>query len=152
MIDTTDKSILRMLQHNSKLTIKEIASKLNLTPTPIFERIKRLEKENYITSYRAVINRKKIGLSLLVFCNISLNQHEASFIAKFEKDIQQFTEVIECYHIGGMFDYLIKVVVDDMDVYQNFVAKRLASLDNIAQVQSAFVMTEVKSTATLPID
>jgi len=152
MIDATDKSILRMLQGNSKLTIKEIASKLNLTTTPIFERIKRLEKENYITSYRAIVDRKKIGLSLLAFCNISLNQHEATFISKFEKDIQQFSEVIECYHIGGMFDYLLKVVVDDMDAYQYFVAKKLASVDNIGQVQSAFVMTEVKSTAILPID
>ncbi len=151
MIDKIDKSILRMLQQNSKLTIKELANKLGLTPTPIFERIKRLEKEKYITSYRAVIDRKKIGLPLLVFCDISLNQHEASFIAKFEKDIQQFTEVIECYHIGGMFDYLIKVVALDMDDYQHFVAKKLASVDNILKVQSSFVMTEVKSTANLPI-
>jgi len=152
MIDETDKSILRLLQHNSKHTIKELASKLDLTPTPVFERIKRLEKENYITSYKAVVDRKKIGLSLLVFCNVSLNLHEASFISKFEKDIQQFTEVIECYHIGGLFDYLLKVVVQDMDAYQHFVAKKLASVDNIRKVQSAFVMTEVKSTASLPIE
>ncbi len=151
MLDITDKSILRLLQYNSKQTIKELANKLNLTPTPIFERIKRLEKENYITSYRAVVDRKRVGLSLLVFCNISLNQHEASFISKFEEDIQQFSEVIECYHIGGMFDYLLKVVVQDMDAYQHFVAKELASVDNIRQVQSAFVMTEVKSTVSLPI-
>jgi DNA-binding Lrp family transcriptional regulator len=151
MIDETDKSILRLLQKNSKYTIKELASKLNLTPTPVFERIKRLEKDGFIVSYKAVIDRKKVGLSLLVFCNISLNQHEASFISKFEEDIQQFTEVIECYHIGGMFDYLLKVVVQDMDAYQYFVAKKLASVDNIRQVQSAFVMTEVKSTSSLPI-
>lgn len=152
MLDRTDKSILKMLQDNSKLTIKEIAGKLNLTATPIFERIKRLEKDKYILSYRAILDRKKIGLSLLVFCNISLKQHEATFITKFEKDIQEFTEVIECYHIGGMFDYLLKVVTDDMDSYQHFVAKKLASVDNIRQVQSAFVMTEIKSTAMLPID
>ncbi len=151
MIDAIDKSILRMLQHNSKLTIKEIATRLNLTPTPIFERIKRLEKEQYITAYRAVLNRKKIGLSLLVFCAITLKQHEATFITKFEKEIQQFTEVIECYHIGGMSDYLIKVVVHDMDAYQHFVAKKLATIDNIGQVQSSFVMTEVKPTIGLPI-
>lgn len=151
MIDTIDRSILRMLQQHSKMTIKEIAGKLNLTASPVFERIKRLEKEKYITSYRAVIDRKKIGLSLLVFCNISLIQHEATSIKKFEKDIQQFPEVIECYHIGGMSDYLIKVVAKDMDTYQHFVAKKLASVDNIRQVQSSFVMTEVKSTSDLPI-
>jgi DNA-binding Lrp family transcriptional regulator len=87
----------------------------------------------------------------LVFCNISLIQHEASSIKKFEKDIQQFPEVIECYHIGGMSDYLIKVVAKDMDAYQHFVAKKLASVENIRQVQSSFVMTEVKTTADLPI-
>jgi len=152
MIDKIDKSILKLLQRNSKLTIKEIASKLNLTPTPIFERIKRLEKDHYITSYRAQIDRKKIGLSLLVFCNISLKQHEATFISKFEKDIQQFPEIIECYHIGGMSDYLIKVVAEDMDTYQYFVSKKLATIDNIGQVQSSFVMTEVKSTAEFPVD
>ncbi len=152
MIDAIDKSILRLLQKNSKFTIKELASKLNLTPTPVFERIKRLEKDGFIVSYKAVINRKKVGLSLLVFCNVSLNQHEATFISKFEKDIQQFTEVIECFHIGGMFDYLLKVVVKDMDAYQYFVAKKLATIDNIRKVQSAFVMTEVKSTVVLPIE
>ena len=152
MIDAIDKSILRLVQQNSKYTIKELSSKLNLTPTPIFERIKRLEKEGYITSYRAVINRKKIGLSLLVFCNVSLKQHEASFISKFEKDIQQLTEVIECFHTGGMFDYLLKVVVQDMDVYQHFISKKLATIDNIRQVQSSFVMAEVKSTLGLPIN
>lgn len=151
MTDAIDRSILRLLQQHSKMTIKEIAGKLNLTPSPIFERIKRLEKEKYITSYRAVIDRKKIGLSLLVFCNISLIQHEATSIKKFEKDIQQFPEVIECYHIGGMSDYLIKVVAKDMDAYQHFVANKLASVENIRQVQSSFVMTEVKSTADLPI-
>ena len=151
MLDSTDKSILRLLHNNSKLTIKEIATKLNLTPTPIFERIKRLERENFITSYKAVINRKKIGLPLLVFCNISLNQHETSFIAKFERDIQELPEVIECYHLGGMFDYLLKVVAEDMDAYQYFVSKKLASIDNIRQVQSSFVMSEVKSNTDLPI-
>lgn len=151
MIDRIDKSILRLLHNNSKLTIKELANKLGLTPTPIFERIKRLEKEDYIMSYKAVINRKKVGFPLLVFCNISLNQHEATSISKFEEDIQELAEVIECYHIGGMFDYLLKVVAKDMDSYQYFVAKKLASIENIRQVQSAFVMTEVKSGVNLPI-
>lgn len=151
MLDSTDKSILKLLQTNGKYTIKEIASKLNLTSTPIFERIKRLENDGYIESYKAILNRKKIGLSLLVFCNISLKSHEASYISKFERDIHQFSEVIECYHVGGMFDYLIKVMVKDMDSYQSFVAKKLASIENIGQVQSAFVMTEVISTTNIPV-
>jgi len=151
MLDKIDKSILKLLQNNAKLTIKEIGQQLNLSATPIFERIKRLERSDHITAYRATINRRKVGLSLMVFCDISLNQHEASYISKFELDIQQFSEVIECYHIGGNFDYLIKVVAKDMDDYQYFIANKLASLDNIRKVQSSFVMNEVKSTASLPI-
>ncbi|RPD97934.1 Lrp/AsnC family transcriptional regulator [Aureibaculum marinum] len=152
MIDSVDKSILKLLQSDAKLTIKEIGNKLNLSATPIFERIKRLERSGYITSYKALIDRKKVGLSLMVFCDISLNQHHASHIAKFEKDIQQFNEVIACYHIGGSFDYLIKVVAKDMDEYQNFVSKKLASIDNIRKVQSSFVMREVKTPIGLPIN
>lgn len=151
MIDTIDKSILNLLQENGKYTIKELASKLNLTTTPIFERIKRLENAGYILSYSAKIDRKKIGLSLISFCNVSLKSHETSYISKFEKDILQFEEVIECYHIAGMHDYLLKIMVRNMDDYQYFVAKKLASIENIGQVQSSFVMTEVKSESKLPI-
>lgn len=150
-LDTIDKQILKLLQKNGKYTIKELATKLNLTSTPIFERIKRLEKDGYIESYKAILNRKKIGLSLLVFSNITLKSHEATYISKFEKDILQFDEVVECYHTAGVYDYLIKVMVKDMDEYQTFVAKKLASIENIGQVQSAFVMTEVKSTTNLPV-
>ncbi|AOW19424.1 Lrp/AsnC family transcriptional regulator [Urechidicola croceus] len=151
MLDATDKAILKLLQSNAKYTIKEIAAKLNLTSTPIFERIKRLENDGYIQSYKAVLDRKKMGLSLMVFCNVTLKSHAAIYIDKFEKDIQQFEEVVECYHVGGMFDYLIKVMVHNMDEYQHFVTKKLASIENLGQVQSAFVMTEVKSTASLPV-
>ena len=150
-IDNTDKAILKLLQQNGKYTIKELATKLNLTATPIFERIKRLENDGYIESYKAILNRKKIGLSLLVFSNITLKSHEATFISTFEKDILQFDEVIECYHTAGVYDYLIKVMVKGMDEYHSFVAKKLASIENIGQVQSAFVMTEVKSTSNLPV-
>lgn len=151
MIDTTDKAILNLLQENAKYTIKELAAKLNLTATPIFERIKRLENDGYILSYTAKIDRKKIGLSLISFCNVSLKSHETTFIEKFERDIVQFSEVIECYHIAGMHDYLLKIMVKSMDDYQFFVAKKLASIENIGQVQSAFVMTEVKSTSKIPV-
>ncbi len=151
MIDAIDKSILILLQENGKYTIKELANLLNLTATPIFERIKRLEKDGYILSYSAKIDRKKIGLSLICYCNVSLKSHETSYLEKFEKDIIQFDEVIECYHIAGMYDYLLKVMVKNMDDYQHFVSKKLASIDNIGQVQSAFVMTEVKSTSKIPV-
>ena len=151
MIDSTDKLILALLQNDGKITFKEIASQLNLTTTPVYERIKRLEREGYIKSYKAILDRKKIGLNLLVFCNISLKEHQASYLSQFEKDIKKFNEVIACYHIAGMYDYLIKISVEDMDVYQYFIANKLANIKNIARVQSSFVMTEVKSAIDLPL-
>jgi len=145
MIDNTDKAILKLLQKDAKMTIKEIAAKLNLTSTPIYERIKKLENECYIQSYRAILDRSKVGLDLKVYCTVSLNVHETKSIAKFEKDIQKLNEVYACYHIAGMFDYLLEIYVRDMEEYQSFVSAKLASLTNIGRVQSAFVMSEVKS-------
>ena len=151
MIDSTDKSILDLLQKDGKITFKEIATQLNLTTSPVYERIKRLERGGYIKSYKAILDRKKIGLNLLVFCNISLKEHQATYLAKFENDIQAFDEVIACYHIAGMYDYLIQISVENMDVYQHFIATKLANIKNIARVQSSFVMTEVKSSVDLPL-
>lgn len=150
-MDSTDRSILLLLQKDGKITIKQIAERLNLTTTPIFERVKKLEREGYITSYRAILNRKKVGLQLMAFCNITLNLHQKDFIKKFEKDIQQFPEVVECYHVAGMFDYLLKIYAEDMEQYQDFLSNKLASLENISKVQSSFVMTEVKDSSYIAI-
>ncbi|WP_109301173.1 Lrp/AsnC family transcriptional regulator [Aquimarina sp. AU474] len=150
-MDSIDRSILHLLQKNGKITIKEIAERLLLSTTPIFERVKKLERDGYIKSYKAILDRKKVGLQLMAFCNITLNLHQKDFIKKFEKDIQQFPEVVECYHVAGMFDYLIKIYAEDMERYQDFLSNKLASLDNISKVQSSFVMTEVKDFSYLPI-
>lgn len=151
MLDSIDKKILRLLQKDGKKTVKELADAIGLTQTPVYERIKKLENEGFIDSYKAVINREKVGLGLLVFCNVSLHKHQSKIIAEFENDILRFTEVIECYHVTGMYDYLLKIVVRDMESYQQFVTKKLASLETIRKVQSSFVMTEVKDSAVLPI-
>lgn len=150
-MDAIDRSILLLLQKDGKITIKEIAERLNLTTTPIFERVKKLERDGYIKSYKAILDRKKVGFQLMAFCNITLNQHQKDFIKKFEKDIQRFPEVVECYHVAGMFDYLIKIYAEDMERYQDFLSNKLASLENISKVQSSFVMTEVKDFSYLPI-
>ncbi len=150
-MDKIDKQILHLLQKDGKITIKEIAERLHLTTTPIFDRVKKLEKEGLITSYKAILDRKKVGLQLMVFCNVTLNLHQTDFLKKFEKDIQQFPEVIECYHVAGMFDYLIKIYTEDMEQYQQFLSNKLASLENISKVQSSFVMTEVKGFSYIPI-
>ncbi len=151
-LDDTDKAILRLLQKDGKYTNKEIAARLQLTTTPVFERIKRLEREGIIRKYVALADRKKIGLGLVSYCNVSLKEHATEYLARFEKDVQSLREVVECYHIAGMFDYLLKVVVKDMDTYQQFVSKKLAAIENIGRVQSSFVMTEVRNSTYLELD
>ena len=144
MMDVIDKKILTELQFDSKQTIKELSDKINLTPTPVYERIKKLEENGCIIGYKAQIDRFSIGLSLMVFCNISLKEHQAKFISQFEKEIQPLDEVMACYHLGGMYDYLLKICVRNMDEYQKFIANKLANIKNIANVQSSFVMKEIK--------
>lgn len=143
-MDEIDKKIMTELQLDSKQTIKDLSEKMNLTPTPVYERIKKLEENGFINGYKAQINRFKIGLSLMVFCNISLKEHQAKYLSQFEKDIQPLDEVLACYHLGGMYDYLLKICVKNMDEYQNFIANKLANIKNIANVQSSFVMKEIK--------
>lgn len=151
-MDHHDKKIVSLLQKDAKLTIKEIAAKVKLSTTPVHERIKKLESSGVIKAYKARVDRKKIGLPLMVFCNVNLNQHQSSYIKQFEKDILQFNEVLECYHVAGIYDYLMKIAVSNMEHYQQFVADKLASLDNIAKVQSSFVMTTVIESEVYPLD
>lgn len=150
-LDAADRTILKLLQENAFLTTKELAAKLDLTSTPVYERVKRLEKDGYIKQYAALLNRRKVGLPLLVFCDVSLKEHNREFLFRFEKAVVQFPEVLECHHVSGEYDYVLKVAVKDIDAYQRFVKEKMASLENIGRVQSHFVMTEVKSTTALPL-
>lgn len=151
-LDKTDIQILGFLQKDSKLTNKEIAAQLNLTTTPVYERIKKMEREGVIDKYVALINPLKVGLQLTAFCNVSLKEHSKIFIEKFENEIATFPEVSECYHIAGMYDYLLRVVIADMSAYQNFIINKLATLENIGQVQSSFVMTKIKSSTAIDLE
>ncbi len=149
-LDTTDRKLLALLQENAKLTTQELADRLNLTKTPVFERIRKLEREGYIEGYSARLNREKLDLGLMVFCNVTLDAHQQRFLQKFEEDVQGLDEVVACYHTGGTYDYLLHVIVPDMNTYYDFVTLKLARLDNIHNVQSAFVLKEVKGFAGLP--
>jgi DNA-binding Lrp family transcriptional regulator len=152
LLDATDFRILQMLQADANITTKEIAARLHITTTPVFERVKRLEREGYIASYVALLDRKKVGLTLVAYTNVSLKEHNSDILTRFEEAVRSLPEVMECYHIAGLFDYLLKVVVRDMDDYQHFVAKKLAALENIGKVQSSFVMTEIKHTTSLHLE
>lgn len=151
LLDETDLAILRILQADAYATNKEIASQLNLTTSPVHERVKRLEKQGYIRNYVAILDRLKLNYQLLAFSNVQLKEHAAVYLEKFEKDVQLLPEVQEVYHIAGQYDYLLKVVCRDMDAYQSFVSAKLAALDNLGRVQSSFVMKEIKHTTSLPL-
>lgn len=149
--DATDRAILQLLQEDAFLTTKEIAAQTQLTTTPVFERIKRLEREGYIARYTALLDRRKIGLTMLVFCDVLLKEHNREYLLRFEESVVRLPEVLECHHVTGEYDYLLKVAVHDMDDYQQFIKEKLAVLENIGRVQSHFVMTEVKNSTVLPV-
>ena len=143
-IDSLDQQIIHLLLSNSKLGTKEIASKIGLSVTPTFERIKRLERKGIIKGYTAILDKKKIGKGLQVFCQVSLKSHNAEIIDGFEAEIVHLSEVSACYHIAGDFDYSLFIEVADMDEYQHFLKQKLANIPNIANVQTAFVMSTLK--------
>jgi Lrp/AsnC family leucine-responsive transcriptional regulator len=143
-IDATDKKILNLLQQNSKANIKEIALKIGLTQTPTYERIKRLEKEGVIKNYIAVLDKEKVGYTIEVFCQVTLLVHSKEMITRFENAVNKIDEVMECFHVAGNYDYLLKIIVKDMNSYQAFLKNKLSVLDSVANVQSTFVMSSTK--------
>ncbi|PKB16295.1 Lrp/AsnC family transcriptional regulator [Flavobacterium sp. 5] len=150
-IDTIDLAILNQLQNNSNINIKELASTINLTPTPVYERIKRLERDGYITKYVALLDKQKLKKGMTVFCNVRLKEHAKNVGANFVKDIVALPEIVECYNIAGDYDFMLKILVEDMASYQNFVMHKLSTIENIGNTNSIFVMGEIKHSTTLPL-
>ena len=143
-LDETDLQILKILQKNAKLTTKELAEAVHLTPTPVFERQKRLEKKGYIKRYVAVLDPEKLGQGLLVFCKVKLKQINHKIADAFVSRIQRIPEVTECYNTSGAYDYLLKVRAKDMKHYQEFVLTKLGDIESVGSIESTFVMSEVK--------
>jgi len=143
-LDEIDLQILRTLQKNAKLTTKELADAVHLTPTPVFERQKRLEKRGYIKRYIAVLDPEKMGLGLQVYCKVKLKQINHEIAKQFTHRIMRIPEVTECYNTSGAYDYLLKVRARDMKQYQEFVLNKLGELESLSSIESTFVMSEVK--------
>jgi len=145
VLDDTDRQLLKLLGTDSNLTMKELAARVNLSPSPVFERVKRLEAEGYIKKYIALIDPEKLNYGLIVFCNIKLKHHDKSIGHQFVTDIMRLNEVVECYNISGDFDFLLKVYARDMKHYQDFVFNKLGSVKSIGSTHSTFVMCENKN-------
>lgn len=144
VLDQTDLSILRLLQQNARTTVKEIADHVHLSTTPVHERIKWLEQTGVIKQYAAIIDQAKVKKGLMVIVYVSLKAHSKTAGAKFIKHIHELDEVIECYNISGEFDFMLKVVAENMDDYYNFHVNKLSQSENIGNVQSVFVMGVLK--------
>lgn len=150
-LDQTDIQILQALQQNAKINMKELSETLHISKTPIYERIKRLENDGYIRQYVALVDSKKIGMNLTVFCNVSLAVHNDEHIRQFREDIKDIDEIIECYSIGGVYDFLLKLVVEDLEAYNRFVFEKITKVKGIVKMQSSFVLGEMKYTTALNI-
>lgn len=150
-LDQTDKKLLTLLQTDSKQTNKELSNKLNLSVTAIYERVKKLEKEGVIKNYVALLNRKQVEKSFMAHCHVRLTQHSKEYVIKFEREIKKLEEVLECYHISGDYDYILKVLVKDMEAYRDFMVTKLTAIPNIGNTHSIFVIDEVKHTTSISI-
>jgi len=150
-LDDLDIAILRLLQSNALITIKEISAAINLSMSPIHDRIKRLEQEGVIQQYVTLLDRKKLDLGLVVHCQVTLDKQTRSHFSEFEKTIAQFPEIISCSLVSGSFDYYLKLVTKDVETYNKFYQEKLAVLPMVAHINSLFVMDEIKTTTELPL-
>ena len=144
IFDATDKKLLELLQKDSKQTNKELSNKLGLSVTAVYERIKKLEKEGFIDGYIAIVNKQKVERDFVVFCHVKLVQHSQEFVVSFEREVKGISEVLECYHLSGDYDYLLKVLVKDMAAFREFMVNKLTRINHIGSTHSMFVINEVK--------
>lgn len=133
------------------MTNKELSIKLDLSVTAVFERIKRLERTGVISGYVAMVDPEKVEKGFVVFCQIKLIQHTKAYLTSFEAEVTQLSEVLECYHVSGEYDYILKVLVKDMEAYREFMVTKLTSLGHIGSTQSTFVISPVKKTTAIPL-
>lgn len=142
--DKIDLQLLQILQEDCRLTTKELAARVHLSSTPVYDRVKRLEKEGFIQKYVAILDYEKLNRGFAVFCNVKLKELNTKIATEFVKSVRNIDEVIECYNISGDFDYMLKIQAPDMKHYQRFLIHKLGKLNSISGIQSVFVMDDVK--------
>ena len=150
-LDHTDQKILELLQKDGRMTVKELSERLNLSTTPIFERIKKLERNGIIDHYTAVLNLEKIGKKFTAFAHISLKDHSKVKVEEFVQKITALSEVMECHYVTGGFDFIIKILVDDMDRYKEFMIERLFDIPNIGKIESFLSLEARKNTSFIQL-
>ncbi|MBS1759740.1 MAG: Lrp/AsnC family transcriptional regulator [Bacteroidetes bacterium] len=142
--------LLRLLQKNSRFDISDLTDRLNMSRTSVYDRIKKLENEGYIKEYVAIVDQRKVGLKFTVIVNVSLNSQRIEYVDEFLERIADLNEVMEAYTTGGIFDVVLKVVVKDPEIYNDFIVQKLSTIPHISKIQSSFVMRYIKQTTALP--
>ena len=150
-LDCVDLAILRALQEDGRLTTRQLALRVHRSPTPVFERVKRLESEGYIRRYVAVLDADKLGQGCVVYCQVKLRYMNKDIAADFVRRIESIPEVTECYNVSGAYDYLLKVHASSMETYRSFLMNQLGTIDSLGSVESSFVMSEVKHEYSIPL-
>lgn len=150
-LDNIDIKLLRLLQKNSRLTTKELASEVGLSISPVYERVKRLESEGYIARYVALLTPEKLNLGFIAYVTVKLSKQSNEGASEFVDVVQSIAEVTECYSVAGRYDFLMKVYAPDMGYYRAFVLDVLGKIPSIGHIESTFVMAEVKHTTALPL-
>lgn len=151
ILDRTDRRILECLQADGRISNVQLARKVNLTPTPCIERVKRLERQGYIRGYTALLDPEMVNASLLVFVEIDLSHNSPDAFRRFREEARQLPEIMDCHLVSGNFDYLIKARVSDMKAYRELLGEKILSLPEVIGSRSYVVMEEVKETLTLPL-
>lgn len=142
-MDALDKTILEHLEFDGRSSMQDLSELTGLSRSAVFTRVKRMEEQGIISGYTVRVDRKKLGMAIRAYCNITLKLHERELLEEFESTIGSHREVRSCFHLAGSFDYLVEVEVVDMDAYHRFITRKLAAMPNIATVQSMFVMSDV---------
>lgn len=150
-MDALDKQLIQLLQKDCKKTTKYYADQLQLSKTAVYERIRRLERTGIITDYVALVDKEKVQRDFSVLCQIRLVQHTKENVLKFEREVLKLEEVSECFHVGGDYDYILKINVKDMKNYREFMVTKLTAISNIGNTQSSFVISEVKNRPSVHI-
>ena len=143
-IDQTDTKILEILQTGSNITNAQLAADVGISPSAMLERVKRLEKSGIIDKYVALVDHKRAGMDVMALVSVSLTIHEMQFLEDFAKRIDEFDEVLECYHIAGEEDFLLKVLVKNMDDYRDFVVDKLTNVTGVNKIKTTFVLSTIK--------
>ncbi|MFK0572508.1 Lrp/AsnC family transcriptional regulator [Endozoicomonas sp.] len=150
-MDKIDRNILRELQEDATLSMVELAGKVNLSPTPCWKRIKRLESEGFITKRVALVNPARVGLGVSVFVHIKTRHHNSEWLESFGDVVSGYPEIAECYRMSGEYDYLLRVVVKDIESFDRFYKALVNAVDGLTDVTSSFAMEQMKYTTALPL-